>query len=287
MKTKVISGGGLGNQLFSWAFAHYYKRATGKEIEIILSKNSFPKYYSSISVMESFCNHSIATRHFRMLSYLLHIVDWLKFKFTFVKNNTNFFLYYESNEVWELPSNSSMKNLVFRGFFQNFELIEQVGFQIFSEINDVNNCVLAKLEKLRQIINSDYQFIHIRRGDYVNNREHYGLLNFSYYRANMEKDIFTFVSCDDSDFEAQIRSEFPEAFFLSPNEFDVWTVFAIMSKAKILLMANSSLSWWAGNLVVENGGIAIMPTPWFQAMPEITNYLVNPKFKPASAIFVS
>jgi hypothetical protein len=117
--------------------------------------------------------------------------------------------------------------------------------------------------------------IHVRRGDYVNN-PHHEVCGVDYYQRAMEyaKTHFSikgFVFFSDD--IAWCSSTFPGHDYMTgnPDAFDLH----LMSSCDIVIMANSSFSWWAAWL---NGKHAICPSAWFgPSYNLITNDLYTEK----------
>lgn len=109
--------------------------------------------------------------------------------------------------------------------------------------------------------------LHIRRGDYLTwAREIHGLLPLDYYvrAANYllerKKDLRFYVFSDDPEW-ASHNFNFPYAKVVahsSPHE-DLW----VMSKCKHSIVANSSFSWWGAWLGDRKDKITIAPQQWF------------------------
>ena len=131
----------------------------------------------------------------------------------------------------------------------------------------------------------NYQALHIRRGDYVQNPNHYGLLKLDYYKKLIISNMETIICTDDAHFELEISKHFPNFRIIGPSKSTSWETFSLLARAKRLIMANSSLSWWAGLIVSGNNGEAIAPSPWFQSSIFPTTLLRNETFTQIAAEF--
>ena len=123
--------------------------------------------------------------------------------------------------------------------------------------------------------------IHVRRGDYVKVADKFGLLSKSYYLNSLKKirdDGFAgpiWVFSDDilSAKALLDEGEFISARFIeqsvdsSPEESLI-----LMSMAKVIVIANSTYSWWAASLNVDKS-LVISPKTWFKSM-EAPEYLL-------------
>lgn len=120
-------------------------------------------------------------------------------------------------------------------------------------------------------IESDYAFLHVRRGDIAENeglQNRIGLLPAEYYVKCMESYEADFgrtnwVVCSDSPQEA--IKVLPKRFDLTPspgsNELED---LSLMTCAKGGIIANSTFSFWGGLLGTEENGRIFAPKPWWR-----------------------
>ena len=52
---------------------------------------------------------------------------------------------------------------------------------------------------------------------------------------------------------------------ITPKELSGEETFALMSSSKRLILANSTFSWWAGFLTMQNHGTVLIPSPWLKS----------------------
>jgi len=126
--------------------------------------------------------------------------------------------------------------------------------------------------------------IHIRRGDYTlpRNRNTIGVLDKSYYAECLK------LACDEvgkmpiwvfSDSHG-IADEFqnvfpPEARFIQPPlNADPAESIALMSLARILIISNSTFSWWAACLSKKSTTV-YSPIPWFKNLEQPEDLLIE------------
>lgn len=152
-------------------------------------------------------------------------------------------------------------------YFKNIESVLEKKFIPKEKLNTENS------DWLNKITNSESVSLHIRRGDYVinkNSQEHHGNLNDSYYinALNIIKsknsNIEVFVFSDDLNWCRENFNLEDKTHFIDTNQkenfhFDMH----LMSHCKHNIIANSSFSWWGAWLNKNPEKIVIAPKNWF------------------------
>ena len=277
----VESSGGLGNQLFFWAFAHHLRIHYSREISLIFSPKIAPDRPCELVKLKNVCEHSIQVKKPILINNSLKFLD--KFRYFFPRFPMKNLFVSEFENIDQYPTTSLGKSFLYRGFFQNTHLVNEVGNLIKPEIFEMISRENRLVHQLNLPIN--YQAIHIRRGDYTKNSNHYGVLSFDYYRKILNDSYETVICTDDELFERDISTAFPNARILGPSKSTSWETLSLLAHATRLIMANSSLSWWAGYIVSEKSGEVIAPTPWFKSSIYPNNLLYSDKFTQMPAEF--
>jgi hypothetical protein len=156
-------------------------------------------------------------------------------------------------------------------YFKKYSTIikEDFNFKNLANITNINNIKLAEL-----INRTNSLGIHIRRGDYVNNRKTYsihGVCSIEYYLSAVKNiqekypNPLIVAFSDDPDWVSrEIAPYFSKLIVVSHNKglesyIDMW----LMSLCKHNIIANSSFSWWAAWLNKNPFKIVIAPKNWF------------------------
>ena len=162
------------------------------------------------------------------------------------------------------------ENVHLEGFFQSeryFKEIESIirnEFQLKGEMGDAARVVLQDIEQTNAVA------IHVRRGDYVNNKNanaFHGVCSQEYYHQAIEliaKRIDSpkyFVFSDDIEW-VKDHIEIPNAVFVSQKDIADYEELILMSKCKHNIIANSSFSWWGAWLNAKPNKIVIAPKQW-------------------------
>jgi hypothetical protein len=116
----------------------------------------------------------------------------------------------------------------------------------------------------------------VRRGDYLlpAHFRHHGLCSADYYRRAMrlmrervDRPRF-FVFSDDWPWCREHLAD-ADTTVVDANEPEAGQdELRLMAACRHHVIANSSLSWWAGWLAASAGQVVVAPTPWFTHRPE-------------------
>ncbi|AKM77821.1 MAG: Glycosyl transferase family 11 [Candidatus Wolfebacteria bacterium GW2011_GWE1_48_7] len=156
------------------------------------------------------------------------------------------------------------------GFFQSERYFKDIEFIVRNEfqLKDVmGRDAHAVLEDIEQ---SNAVSLHVRRGDYVNNKNasaFHGICSPAYYRAAIDTILKRidlpkfFVFSDDIEWVKE-HIEIPNATYVSDGGIRDYEELILMSKCKHAIIANSSFSWWGAWLNANPHKIVIAPRQW-------------------------
>lgn len=232
--------GWLGNQLFQVASTIGIARSHGLKWE-------FPE---SISGTEfgSLCN----------LTGLLK-VDELVTAFNYPEHQGT---YYKI----ALPADKPLISL--SGYFQSPLYFDKYRAEI-KKVLRVNGHVLRRVEReVPEVAWANAVAVHVRRGDYLGLRNIYNILNIEYYLDALSRfkqvDV-VLVASNDMEWCKEKFQGLPYKIVFSPFKNDPIHDFVLLARAKSLVMANSSMSWWAAyfKMLYFGNGTIISPKPWY------------------------
>lgn len=253
--------GGLGNQLFQMQFAVNFQKNSQIPFEIDDSYlfNS-KKKHEKLAISELITSIPVN----RLSWYELKIKRFLER--CFFKFNLKCPVWLSPIFVFENSCNkfSVTKKLVIDGFWQDKKYLN------ISFVNNLRN-VLKKLNKSNASKKS--VCVHIRRGDYVTNREwfirqqttlplSYYINAFNYFRKKISNPVFE-IYTDDEDWAIKIFSNMNDITIISSGHLKPFHLLAKMSSYSNFIIANSTLSWWAA--VSSDNGLqkrVVLPKKW-------------------------
>jgi len=252
----IIIRGGLGNQLFGYAFYLFLKKQNKFSYvkfdiweSLIVNKFILSKVFPKIQIKRSNYYHNINRFYkYRLLT-----------SFFFVVNEQNF------------PGEKNKLLTLYDGFWQSNTYFEVVSTLVkdkftFNEKN-LNNRSLNLAEEIKHVNSVS---IHMRRGDYLDHEETYGnICNINYYKraisyvSQIYPDVVFYIFSDDP---AWVRQNFnllenPIIVDFNTGE-NSWQDMFLMSKCKHNIIANSTFSWWGAWLNNNPYKIVISPSRW-------------------------
>lgn len=280
--TNII--GGLGNQMFQYAFALSLKEKMPEE-EVLIDASHFHTIFfhhykrgmnlhQGYELESTFPNLSLKQAKWHQLmrvtwfipNYVLSRIarKYLpKLKSEFIE---------PSEKVYEfLPEvYNSSKNRYFEGYWQSVKYSEIVRQKLFYEFqhpepDEYNH------KMIEQIKASDSVGMHIRRGDYVSNKGFGGICDLDYYKRalkyieNKESKTFYIFSNDIQWCRENLQPLLggAEVVYVIENKGKKshWDMF-LMTYCKSLIIANSSFSWWGAVLNHNVDVLVIAPSRW-------------------------
>jgi hypothetical protein len=275
--------GGLGNQLFQFAFGQYLSKQINTNVLYDIQTNKNQKKITSR-------NLELQNLNFKL--EIASIKDIYEFKF-FTKGvlarierkvaelmpffNKKFIV---ENSMHKLVTKSIMHdNCYYDGYWQCIEYVE-INKDIFknqiSLIKDVDNKNTLLINKIRS---SQSISVHIRRGDYITIKKNsaiFHICGLDYYKTAIrfiEQKVSNpqyYIFSDDIEWAKKnfIGSEYT---YVEGNEpyLDMY----LMSLCKHNIIANSTFSWWGAWLNESKDKIVIAPEKWY--ISDLNNNLTN------------
>ena len=243
--------GGLGNQLFQWAYgkalavkhntslfldASFYYNQTGNTPRVY-ELDKFPNLIYQDSYIDA--------------KETISVVDNFNYGELLYNENYNYFL----NGFWQSE----------KYFLNTSELIREQ-LQPTTEI----------LEKLKKQINGKSVSLHVRRTDYVTSNGFHPVQTVEYYNKAIET-IGSYdqilVFSDDINW-CKENLNYKNVLFVEnqDNVEDMW----LMSLCDHNIIANSSFSWWGAWLNKNKDKIVVTPKNWFGSQSNLNDLDITP-----------
>ena len=287
----IILHGGIGNQLFQYAFAYYIRE--------IKNGKAYTYYWDKYDML---CRSSIISEDNCQLEIPNNWIGWidrlairyprcivtLAIKGIFRIWGVTFYGQGQNNDYTDYLKDIPGSGIwIYKGYWQSAEMVNkikpQIGEMILKrEIRDEKYIKIAKLIDSKQ----DSVCVHIRdfrqdeiklseslKTDFTHTQQ---TLGKNYYQRAIEKlsflkDPFFFIFASDNELaHPMIQQVFPAGnYLLVPNAKGVakdYETLLLMSRCKHFIMSNSTFGWWGAWLSwaqeKEREAIYFMPARW-------------------------
>lgn len=256
--------GGLGNQLFQYAFGRTIEKKYNKEVKYDISA------YQSEG---TFTPRSYLLNKFKTEVKIASDGEIQKTKGTLsylIRKILNKFFFKKYHIGYEPDFLESIKDSVYlEGYWQSFRYVEPCIEDLRKEITLKDDTSSSLKKIIEEVLKSESVAIHIRRGDYLNGG---GLepLDILYYKKANDfilgklKNVKYYIFTDDATWAKEnlgfLKKE--NATYVSDLGFKDYEELILMSQCKNLIIANSSFSWWGAALNQNKNAIIICPKNW-------------------------
>lgn len=268
----VAFRGGLGNQMFQYAF---FKALERKQ-----------KVYGDISAYRAVLKERFElTKVFGNISLNILENDETEGLLEIIRNKDKIgcikFLYYnEPMAIYETHEKCADMSLleahggIFQGLFQSYKYAELVKKELLNDFSIVKKLEIKMQNLVTFFKENNILGIHIRRGDYLSEKYYIwynGICTEEYYKKAIrymrEHLITDFIPCFFSDDIEWVKTHYKMdgALYIDEKMFDEyedWYDMLLMSKCSHNIIANSTFSWWGAWLNRNEQKIVIAPEKW-------------------------
>ncbi|HBU06926.1 MAG TPA: hypothetical protein DEB09_02490 [Candidatus Magasanikbacteria bacterium] len=257
--------GGLGNQMFEYAFGRAlslkYKQILLFDKSIYKKKNkSTPRKF-----FLNFFNVDILSFSSVLISKIFVIIDLLfikLFKINFIKKEQQIHKYDDKLKISKFGIN------YFDGYWQCYKYFEEFDDIILEDFTPKIVWTGRLKEIDDKIVNSNSVSIHVRRGDYVGNKD-YEVCSLGYYQKAIDffeinfNNLVFYVFSDDIEWvKNNLKFKNASVIFISGSGFNEAEELILMSHCKHNIISNSSFSWWAAWLNKNSNKKVVIPDRW-------------------------
>ena len=287
--------GGLGNQMFQYAFALSLKEKYPKEDVYVDTQHYhtlFFKHFRGINLHNGFEIEKVfpnahipiaGWKELLKISYYIpnYVLSRIGRKILPVRK-TEMVLPF-SNTYSYLPDAYRDGDCYYEGFWQNIRYFEGIQDKLkdvyaHPEPNEYNK------DLIKEICETESVGIHVRRGDYLSEPDYRGICGLDYYKKAInrlketERKYTFYIFSNDmawckENLEPLLKGY--QVVYVTENKGanSCWDMF-LMMYCKNLIIANSSFSWW-GAFLNKNTVKVIAPEPWVNRDCEIELYGAN------------
>lgn len=268
--------GGLGNQMFQYAFAKALLSNSKDLVKLDTSwincddsKNIAISHVTNFNInlpiatnddIDSICLTKHDYRH--DIKYKLEIL------FEVIFNNK---YYFEKDRSFR-NIDSINEYSYFDGYWQSYRYFDQIFDELkkdFAPRKELSSETRLLIDRVK---NENSVFVGVRRGDYLKYKKRYGDTNLDYYLKSMdyiEKIVSNpvyYIFSNDIDWVERNMDFGNKKINYRKNEdvVDDFEELILMSNCKHSIIQNSTYHWWGARLNYYDGKIVIAPGKWFK-----------------------
>lgn len=272
--------GGLGNQMFQYAFAKYVEKNTGDTSKLDFSAYAelFNDEIRKPRLLKFNISSSVATDNdINQLTVLNHkgnslsLTYKIKILFEALFNKK---YYFEWKRGIFIPFLKLNKYAYFDGYWQSINYIEPIKDLLIREFTPNYELSCKAQKQIVDIQSQNSVFVGIRKGDYTVNasaRKHFGIITNLYYLKAMEfiaskvdNPVFHIFSNDIEWCKQNLDfKDYKVVFRNKEMQTDDFEELMIMSSCKHAIISNSTFNWWGAYLIKNPNKEIVCPLRWF------------------------
>lgn len=247
--------GGLGNQLFQYAFYRYLQKLGVKDVTIskIFYSMEFPsgnEFTKREFLLDKYNTRYVSTEGETTCRYCCTEADY-------------------SDEIPKLYD-----DVLYEGYWQDIRYYNEVKAELCSELELKPQYIDESMKTfVDDMAGCNSVALHIRRSDYLTqtNKEIFEQLTLDYYAQAVsviaeltEDEPVLYIFSDDNEFISRNMSGFMGCRTVLMQQREPYQDMYLMSAARHNIIANSTFSWWAATLNKNSGSIAVAPSVWMK-----------------------
>ena len=270
----VSISGGLGNQMFQYAFSYSISQKTHKVTKLDINNFQTSNLRKYELELFNISTHLISkaeaeTLKFKNESVLGKILRQCKI----TKRPLSDMYYKEPHFNFDKNVYLLEEDVYFKGYWQSEKYFHEYKENLIKQFTLKNELHLESQQYQKMIKKKESISLHIRHGDYVTNKHTnnvHGICSLDYYKNSVStiekkiKNAHFFIFSDDLNWAKENLNFIKNITFieLSKNIPDHEEMY-LMSQCKHNIIANSSFSWWGAWLNPNDKKMVIAPKKWF------------------------
>ncbi|MEI6894718.1 MAG: alpha-1,2-fucosyltransferase [Colwellia sp.] len=266
--------GGLGNQLFQYAFYLRIKHLFNEEVKLdVHDMDSYTLHNGYeleriFNLNGSYCSKvekiSVLSRKNLFTKLIKEIKKYTPFiQRSYIKEKKHLHFSYQENDL-----GSENTTIYYRGSWQNPQYFNPVAHELRAALKFPPLLEPKSLALCQEVAEHETVAVHIRRGDYLKHKALGGICDLPYYQNAMKEikslvvnPVFVIFSDDIPWCRENIKAD--NIHFVDWNSAEQsFQDMHLMSLCKHNIIANSSFSWWGAWLNSNPNKIVISPDKW-------------------------
>ncbi|WP_304067731.1 alpha-1,2-fucosyltransferase [Pedobacter glucosidilyticus] len=265
--------GGLGNQMFQYAF---YKALKHKFNAVKADTSGFNNYHlhNGLELEEIFpIKLDIVSASVAKL-YNPDFNEWHNRKLRRILGLKGAYYQEQQEFFFDTDIFKDVKKKYYWGYWQNPLYFSDVEDELRKDFTFRKSLDTTNEKRLIQMRTHESIAVHIRRGDYIGHELLGNICNLNYYqqainyiKEHVQQPIFYFFSDDIEWCKSNFKNI--EAVFIDGNTgVNNYIDMQLMSNCKHQIIANSSFSWWSAWLNTNPNKMVIGPKKWIHKNDE-------------------
>ncbi|MBK7139134.1 MAG: alpha-1,2-fucosyltransferase [Bacteroidetes bacterium] len=268
--------GGLGNQMFQYAFGKCVAQLLNQHLYLDLSffedqekrEGHTPRHYE-LGILNIHAR-ILEKKQLEKLGANFDLKSRIKCA---IKSKFNTVKIKEKKTLVNISGLSKMRSYYFDGYFQNEKYFAQLTHKLKKDFLPKEPLDQKTLDCIEKISSQNAVSIHIRRGDYISDNitnAHHGTCGIEYYQRaikliseQVENPHFYIFSDDIEWVNEHFKTGHPQTVITDYQQTNNFIDIVLMSHCKHHIVANSSFSWWGAWLGRNDKKIVIAPKDWF------------------------
>ena len=274
--------GGLGNQMFQYAFGYSLKKRGEVEVKFDISFYENKIVHNQIMITDVFdldlnlankndLTNLLGWRKYLLFNKLMKLINLKKKSYIKEDKNKNI-----------LDITNDFDNKFYDGYWQNWNYFNNYKKDL-NKVFTFNKRIKGKYDFwAKSILENNSVCVHLRRGDYLSNKKNkkvFHELKLNYFREAFElikknnENLKYFIFSDDIKYAKKIFEGEKKFIYVDVNEgLESFRDMQLMSLGKHIIISNSTFSWWAAWLGYEEKKNIIVPKLWFKEKMQAHKY---------------
>lgn len=265
--------GGMGNQMFQYAFGRSLSLKKGVTLKLDLN------FLLDRTPKKNFVFRDYDLTIFNCKPQILIEEDKKSFFGCFIMSNKYFNkllplkkrkFYTESHFEYDTNVHKLNEDIYLEGYWQSYKYFSEFESTIRKDFSFKNKFNVEEEVINQKILSTNSVCINVRRADFLINSFH-GVCNEEYfyeglnYINNSESELNVFVFSDDIEWcKNNLNFEFPTNFINHEYAGEKFQSYLqLMTNCKHFIIPNSSFGWWAAWLANFSKKIVVAPKKWF------------------------
>lgn len=281
--------GGLGNQMFQYAIGKKLSLLHKTKLKLDLSflldrvpRQNFTYRDYNLNIFSLKIESATPEEIKPFISYLDSKTKRIIYTYLFLGKKNKYIN--EKQFTFDPAIFKLTRNIYLDGYWQTEKYFSDIKNVLYNDFNikipqDEKNQEIAKIIKDTNSVS-----IHIRRGDYIENKQTYnvhGVCDLDYYNncvnlllKQIENPHFFIFSDDHQWAKENLKLDYPMIFADHNDESKNYEDLRLMSQCQHNIIANSTFSWWGAWLNQNPDKIVYAPKKWFNDTSRNTQDLI-------------